>query len=148
MRSKLDSARSAVRLALADMRVRSPRLPALLATCLLIVALGPLALTLLRATDYEATFSIAQSASLPVSEFSQAEQVAGIQLLMGPITTSPGFQREVLSKVDWPDRPKQVTEQTTLAGQWRDGRPVAVITASAPFRPGASPGEGRGRRAE
>ncbi len=132
MRSKLATALESVRAGLADARARSPRTLALLVACLAIVAVGPLALTLLRADDYEARFTIAQAAALPLSDFSQREQVAGIQLLMGAITPSPGLQREVLEDVDWIDRRKEVTTRTTLAGRWRDGRPEAVITTTGP----------------
>ena len=78
--------------------------------CLLIVAVGPLALTLLRAERLRGEFSIAQAAPCRFLSSRRREQVAGIQLVMGAITTSPALQRDVLAEVDWPDRPKQVIE--------------------------------------
>ena len=148
MRAKLTAGLDAVRAALADMRARSPRTLVLLVTCLLIVALGPPVLTLARAKEYEATFSIAQAAPLPLSQASQGEQVAGIQLVMGAIITPAGLARDVLAQVDFPDRPKQVSEQITIRGRWRDGRPEAVVTTLAPTSDQArGAGRGRGRRA-
>ena len=132
MRAKLTAGLDAVRAPLADMRARSPRTLVLLVTCLLIVALGPPVLTLARAKEYEATFSIAQAAPLPLSQASQDEQVAGITLVVGAIIPQRELAREVLEQVDFPDRPKQVFEQTRIRGRWRDGRPEAVVTTLAP----------------
>ncbi len=132
MRAKLTAGLDAVRAPLADLHARSRRTFVLLVTCLLIVALGPLVLTLARADDYEASFSIAQAAPLPLSQASQDEQVAGVQLLVGAIIPKRDLARDVLERVDFPDRPKQVYEQTRLRGRWRDGRPEVVVAALAP----------------
>ena len=132
MRAKLTAGLDAVRAPLADLHARSRRTFVLLVTCLLMVAVGPLVLTLARADHYEASFSIAQAAPLPLAQASQDEQVAGVQLLVGAVIPKRDLARDVLERVDFPDQPKEVYEQTRLRGRWRDGRPEVVVAALAP----------------
>lgn len=128
MRFLLGDALVPLRSALTDLWQRSPRTGILIAVCALIVAVGPLALTLSR-TEYEASSSIAQLVDLP--EYTQAEEVAGVKLIMGAIINSPDAQETVADEVAWLDSPEEVATRVGLAARWRRGRPEAVITAHA-----------------
>jgi hypothetical protein len=128
VRSALADALAALRSTLEDLRRRSPRTVALIAVCALIVAVGPLALTLWR-TEYDASSSIAQLVDLP--EYTPAQEVGGVKLIMGAIINSPDAQRTVAHEVPWLDSPAEVVTRVELGARWRDGRPEAVITAHA-----------------
>ena len=128
MRSSLGDALASLRSALGDLRRGSPRTVALIAVCALIVSIGPLALTLWR-TEYDASSKIAQSVDLP--DYTRAQEVAGIKLIMGAIINSPEAQRTVADDVAWLDPPEEVATLVSLAARWRWGRPEAVISARA-----------------
>lgn len=128
MRDSLADAHASLRRALADLRQRSPRTLTLIAVCALIVAVGPLAVTLAR-TEYDASSSISQSVDLP--KYTQAEEVAGVKLIMGAIINSPDAQRAVADQVAWLDSPEEVTTRVSMTARWRRGHPEAMITARA-----------------
>lgn len=128
MRSSLRDALASLRTSLGDLRRRSPQTLALLAACSLIVAVGPLALTLSR-TEYDASSSIAQSVDLP--EYTQTQEVGGVKLIMGAIINSPDARRAVADQAAWLDSPDEVATRVQLGARWRGGRPEAVITAHA-----------------
>jgi hypothetical protein len=128
VRASLADAHASLRRPLADLRQRSPRTVILIAVCALVVAVGPLALTLLR-TEYDASSSIAQSVDLP--EYTRAKEVAGVKLIMGAIINSPDAQETVANEVAWLDSPDEVAARVRVAARWRRGHPEAVITARA-----------------
>ena len=128
MRCARETTLAALRLALADLRQRPARIVTLIAVCALIVAVGPLALTLSR-TEYDASSSIAQSVDLP--QYTQAEEVAVVKLMMGAIINSPDVQETVAGEVAWLDSPEEVATRVRVAARWRGGSPEAVVTARA-----------------
>ncbi len=121
-----------LRSAFADLRSESPRTLVLVAVCGLVVAIGPLALALTRKDEYRAFGSIAQRAEL--AELTPAENVAGVELVMGASLGSPDLQRAVARGAGGWLSAGQVTRHVTLEGRWREGRPEVLITtrASAP----------------
>lgn len=123
---------ASLRSAVADLRRDSPRTLVLMAVCGLVVAIGPLALALSRKDEYRAFSSIAQRATL--AELTPAENVAGVELVMGASLGSPDLQRAVARGAGGWLSADQVTRRVTLEGRWREGRPDVLITtrASAP----------------
>jgi hypothetical protein len=128
VRAALGDAFASLRRALADLRQRSRRTVTLIAVCALIVAVGPLAVTLWR-TEYDASRSIAQSVDLP--EYTQGEEVAGLKLILGAIINSPDAQEAVADEVAWLDSPEEVATRVRVTARWRRGYPEAMITARA-----------------
>ena len=124
MRPWLDSLRSAV----ADLRKRSPGTLILVVACALIVAIGPLAMTLSR-KEYEASSSIAQRVDLP--GYTPAQELAGVKLIMGALINSPSVRRTLANEVAWTGSAEQVAMRLELGARRRAGYPEAVITARA-----------------
>lgn len=128
MRDSIHELFLSLRSSVADLRRDSPRTLALMAVCGLLVAIAPLALALSR-EEYTASSVIAQSVELP--RYTQAEEVAGVKLIMGASIGSPDLQRAVAREVGWLDSPEEVATRATLTARWRRGRPEAVIAVRA-----------------
>lgn len=122
------AALASLRAAAARARLSSPRTFALVLACGLLVAVGPVALTLARAKGgYTASSTIAQTAPRP--ELTPAKDVASSLFVMGSILNSPDLQGDVVGRLSWLGSRKEVGRRVTLSGRLRGGRPEIVVAA-------------------
>jgi hypothetical protein len=129
VRAALERALAHLRSAIADLRRLHPRTAILMAVCALVVALGPLALSLSRKGDYRASSSITHRVVL--ADQTREEQVATAMFILGTNVGSREVLRAVADDVPWIDSRNDLSDHVTVSGRW-DGRPVIVFTARAP----------------
>jgi hypothetical protein len=126
MSSLLSAAAREIREAMARSRPQANY--AALAIGIIALAVGPLALTLLRADDYSSTTRISLASWKPSTDSGKLHRID--TLLRGPLELGY-MQREVARKVGWltaGDLPEKVAVQAIR----ERGRPVFLLTARAP----------------
>jgi hypothetical protein len=111
------------------MRSRADRIA--LAVGVLVLAVGPLLVTLLRSEDYSSSTTVRMSAN-PSGDLLPRP----LEFVAGPLKVN-ALQRAVARDVDWLDSPRDLPDYVTVRSTSGPGRPRYVLTARGPSADGA-----------
>jgi hypothetical protein len=131
--STLERGREAVRTMAGEAERRSRLNLTALWIAVGLVAVGPLAFTLLRADDYKSSATISFNAANPsAADLPRTGPGSPAQRLIEAPLATPEMQKAMARKVGWFDTPEKLPDYVSVEKRQTDSRPVFVVTARGP----------------
>jgi hypothetical protein len=133
MSSTLERGRDAVRTVTAQARRRTRLNLAALWIAVVVLAVGPLAITLLRAEDYKSSARISfDAANHSAADLPRTGPGSPAQRLIEAPLETPEMQKAIAKKVGWFETPSKLPDYVSVEKRETDTRPVFVVTARGP----------------